>query len=556
MGATSTYQSSASSTLNSEITEICGNINRCIDEGNLTDSERKSILLGFVLNDDHVDKFHSLLSEQYEIPSMSLIKKSNQFSMVNELQFHARNKPHLQILHSCSDLCTNCSNAHWVCCYYDTKAIFIYDSKNVKVLHPSNISFLKKFFHPYFTELPIYFQPVHSQTNVKDSAVFAIAFATSIYFHKSPANVSYSIGNLRPHLYNMFQGNELSPFCTEKKNSGSINSFKMPLEIFPNKKIDSRKSINVDDNSDNSCIIENNLWGLERNKILKGQWLTDFSVIKFHSLLAKFSNLKPRDTLLVTNLLKNRKLMHQKSSRIEPIPRNQTHLQVIHTSNHWICIYFDTKQIFVYNSLHREELKKEEQLMLEALFPYFNELSVVYPVVQQQPNFSDCAIYAIAFATTIFFNDDPKKMVYDYHDNKMRRHLLHMFESDSITPFPRIVNNTANTMNTNQNDQKVSANSIAKSEWILRGLPNPDGHSCYANSVVQSIFHSSIIRQKLMDSSETNALKTLFNQYVNNGNVNTRAPRTFAGGDFAPKKFSLLNQQQCPVEFFECLCEK
>ena len=93
---------------------------------------------------------------------------------------------------------------------------------------------------------------MNSQTNVNDSAVFAIAFATSIYFHKSPANVSYSIGNLRPHLYGMFKDNELSPLLTEKENSGGINSFKILLEMFLNKKIDLRKSVNVDDNSDNS----------------------------------------------------------------------------------------------------------------------------------------------------------------------------------------------------------------------------------------------------------------------------------------------------------------
>ena len=262
--------------------------------------------------------------------------------------------------------------------------------------------------------------------------------------------------------------------------------------------------------------------------------------------MAKFSNYKPRNTVLVTNLLNNRKLTHRKKSRIEPVPQNESHLQVIYTTDHWRCIYFDKKQIFVYNSIHREYLKKHEQLMIEALFPYFKELPLVYPIVQQQPNFKDCAVYAIAFATTIFFHGDPQNIVYDYSSNNMRKHLLRMLEMDSLTPFP-VIASTPNIQNMVSNRLKQE---ICNEEWILRSLPNPDGVSCYANAVVQSTFHCLILRQSLIDSVETSGLKTLFNQYISNDNINIRALRWFAGHDFARR------EQQCPVEFFEALCEK
>ena len=272
LGASSTPQSNASSTHESEISKVNMD-DSCISKVCLSDIDKASILIGLNLNNNHVDKFHYLLSDQYEIQSMSLIKKSIQFSKYVGLKVHPRNKPHLQLLHSCSDLCTNCINTHWVCCYYDTKAIFIYDSENKTVLHPSNISFLKQFFHPYFSELPVHFQPVQRRFNVNDSAVLAIAFATSIYFHKSPANVSYQLGKLRPHLYNMFQNNELSLFRTERKKNNNLNILEIPREIYPNKKrLPSRLTIDSNSDSSDTPYIENNLWSVEKDKILKGLW--------------------------------------------------------------------------------------------------------------------------------------------------------------------------------------------------------------------------------------------------------------------------------------------
>ena len=250
VGASSTVSVPASSALKLKTLNSCKEVYKGLNKVNLTDSEKTSILLGSMLKTVHIDKFHSMLREQYTIPPMSVMKESIQFSMIDSLKFHERNKPHLQLLHSCKDLCINCSSAHWTCCYFDTKAIFIYDSKNEMVLHPSNISFLKKFFHPYFSELPIYFQPVQRQNNANDSGIFAIAFATSIFFNKSSTNVSFHIGKMRPHLYNMFQNDELSFFGSERKKSNNLNPMQIFLEIFPNKNIRSRKSIKINDDSE------------------------------------------------------------------------------------------------------------------------------------------------------------------------------------------------------------------------------------------------------------------------------------------------------------------
>lgn len=147
-----------------------------------------------LLKDCHMDKFHSLLESHsnfkpkttlYTIPFVH-DPKSKRFE---PLPHHL---PHLQILHSCDNNCyqSKCLNGHWVCCYYNTEAIFIYDSLNQKRLHRSHEIYLKKLFN-HFLHLPIYFPEVQCQDNAVDCGVFAIAFATSILFEKLPSTIIY-----------------------------------------------------------------------------------------------------------------------------------------------------------------------------------------------------------------------------------------------------------------------------------------------------------------------------------------------------------------------------
>ena len=64
----------------------------------------------------------------------------------------------------------------------------------------------------------------------------------------------------------------------------------------------------------------------------------------------------------------------------------------------------------------------------------FRKLSFV--PVQQQLNGSDCAVFSIAYATSLVFMDDPKKVQYDIP--KMREHLINCFKSGQMEQFPAI----------------------------------------------------------------------------------------------------------------------
>jgi len=49
---------------------------------------------------------------------------------------------------------------------------------------------------------------------------------------------------------------------------------------------------------------------------------------------------------------------------------------------------------------------------LKRLFPTydFDKSPVKFPIVQRQPNYSDCGVFAIVFATSLLFNNKPDKV--------------------------------------------------------------------------------------------------------------------------------------------------
>jgi len=52
---------------------------------------------------------------------------------------------------------------------------------------------------------------------------------------------------------------------------------------------------------------------------------------------------------------------------------------------------------------------------LKRLFPTydFDKNPVKFPTVQRQPNYSDCGVFAIVFATSLLFNIKPDKVKYE-----------------------------------------------------------------------------------------------------------------------------------------------
>jgi len=102
-----------------------------------------------------------------------------------------------------------------------------------------------------------------------------------------------------------------------------------------------------------------------------------------------------------------------------------------------VCSYYDRKNIFIYDSLNNKTLHKHHEQFLKRLFQTydFDKNPVKFPTVQCQPNYSDCGVFAIAFATSLLFNIKPDKVKYDH--KLMRSHLIKILETNIIEHFPQ-----------------------------------------------------------------------------------------------------------------------
>ena len=156
-----------------------------INRYDLSEEDKMRIMNGSRLKDTHVDLFHELLrshsNNKYNPRSTLLLPHIMKYPQSTRFKSVPPNTPQLQLLHSCEDLCEKCIGGHWICSYYDGKAIFIYDSFNCSKLNIRYETFLRKLF-PHFDEKPKYFQKVQYQNNLDDCGVFAIAFAISLFF--------------------------------------------------------------------------------------------------------------------------------------------------------------------------------------------------------------------------------------------------------------------------------------------------------------------------------------------------------------------------------------
>jgi len=178
----------------------------------------------------------------------------------------------------------------------------------------------------------------------------------------------------------------------------------------------------------------------ERDIIIQGDWLIDIHMDHFDHLLQNCSDYRPVETWRVQCL-----------DRIQPIPVDKKHIQILHSSSgpsdgHWVCSYYNRKNIFIYDSLNSKKLHKHHEQFLKRLFPTydFKKYPVKFPTVQHQPNGSDCGVFTIAFAISLLFNIKAEKVKYDY--SLMRTHLIKIFESNVIEHFPQDSRYSAQTV--------------------------------------------------------------------------------------------------------------
>ena len=158
-------------------------------------------------------------------------------------------------------------------------------------------------------------------------------------------------------------------------------------------------------------------------------WLSDKHIHSVNELLKRQvpSQNGLQDTVVLYNCLSY-------NSRV------QDFVQIVNIAqNHWVCIsnklslpgiieVYDSMPWYSINSLN---LCKQAAAILKTSDSSF-ELNHVD--VQRQCGSSDCALFTIAFATTLCMGGDPHNSSYD--QAAMRLHLMRCFESQKMALFP------------------------------------------------------------------------------------------------------------------------
>ena len=171
----------------------------------------------------------------------------------------------------------------------------------------------------------------------------------------------------------------------------------------------------------------------EKSTIANKQMLTDESVNIAQNLLKmQFPHIGGlQDTVI------------GKTQAFDIIKSDEKYIQILHSgSYHWICTANmsqskkENSYCQIYDSLTGGTVHPDvaKQIAAFSFCPSSEIVAEVMPV-QQQNNGVDCGLFAIAFATSLAFNEDPALTTYD--TKLLRTHLISCLEVGKMSLFPK-----------------------------------------------------------------------------------------------------------------------
>ena len=168
---------------------------------------------------------------------------------------------------------------------------------------------------------------------------------------------------------------------------------------------------------------------VEKRKIQQNRMLTDESInIAQNLLYNQFDNIGGLEDTVVGQVK-------------EFSVFTSNFIQIINTGMlHWICVSgnpaAEKSRVYIYDSLSSGTVTYVSAAQI-ANFMNCSEsaITTTFQPVQQQLNGVDCGVFAIAFATSLAFGEDPTQIAYD--NRKLRDHLIKCLERHEMRPFPR-----------------------------------------------------------------------------------------------------------------------
>ena len=171
----------------------------------------------------------------------------------------------------------------------------------------------------------------------------------------------------------------------------------------------------------------------EKDTILNKHMLTDESINIAQNLLKQqFPQIHGfQDTVI------------GKTQCFDVIGSKSKFVQILHAGSlHWVTVanMDDEKnsraECYLYDSLSSGKVSTDIAKQIAAFsFCESAELLVNVMPVQQQGNSVDCGVFAIAFATSLSFGENPCNITFDIKE--IRKHLVTCLERIEMSPFPR-----------------------------------------------------------------------------------------------------------------------
>ena len=159
-------------------------------------------------------------------------------------------------------------------------------------------------------------------------------------------------------------------------------------------------------------------------------WLNDTIINAAQTLLKQQTTtyIGFQNTLLGANL------------QFRPLEMGRPFIQILHVSgNHWITSTnagCKAGEIKLFDSAVNSYITlRAKQQICSFLLPMENTVKFNLVNMQVQQDTASCGLFSIAVAAELVAGKDPAKCKWDV--GRMRDHLIHCFESNKLTPFPR-----------------------------------------------------------------------------------------------------------------------
>ena len=110
-------------------------------------------------------------------------------------------------------------------------------------------------------------------------------------------------------------------------------------------------------------------------------------------------------------------------------------VQIIHTHNHWITVArSDNDQVKIYDSLRQAPSNDTMETVAKLIMSDHDDIEFTVMHTQLQGENPDCGAFAVAFATSLLFGEDPTQLEYD--ETTVRDHLRQCLTNQNFAPFP------------------------------------------------------------------------------------------------------------------------